>query len=149
MRIFNSTFTYFVLCLIFLVSCNKSGNNTIEGNIGFPSDYVPEVRVFLKNVETGQAVEQIVSGSFEGESTYLFTNIPDGKYIIYAIPTTDDGDKTIGGYTHAVPCGLGTDCTNHEYIHLEVKNDIHLKDINIYDWFTGTKAEKRLKEHSV
>lgn len=129
------------LLLLFTVSCSKK--NIIEGSIGYPSDYVPQVEVFLENVVTGSQLKQLVEASFDGESTYCFHDVPDGKYIIFAIPTEPDIETLVGGYTNAVPCGLTIDCDDHTYIELDVKKGKHLQGINIYDWYTDAVVVKQ------
>lgn len=142
------TYAYFLLTLLMLTTaCSKT--NTIEGNIGYPSDYVPEMDVYLENVESGDLYVQTIAGSMDGESKYIFENIPDGEYIAYAVPIEEGVGSFIGGYTHAVPCGLSTECTNHEYISLEVKDGTHLTDINIYDWYMGDEALKRIEKYYI
>lgn len=129
------------LLFIFIVSCSKK--NIIEGNIGYPSDYVPQVEVFLENVTTGSQIKQLVEASYEGESAYCFRDVPDGKYIIFAIPTESEIETLVGGYTKAVPCGLTVDCDDHEYIELDVKGGKHLQGINIYDWYSDAVVVKQ------
>lgn len=126
---------------IFIVSCSKK--NIIGGNIGYPSDYVPQVEVYLENVETGSQTRLIVEASFDGESAYCFNDVPDGKYIVYAIPTEPEVEMLVGGYTHAVPCGLTVDCNDHGYIELDVKGGQLLSDVNIYDWYTDDAIIKK------
>lgn len=147
MKKISRIYIFFIFALSF-TACN-SEKNTIEGNIGYPSDYVPEVVVYLEDVDSGDFFKQTIDFSLDGESKYIFQDIPNGKYIIYAIPTEQDTEMLIGGYTHAVPCGLTAECINHDYLHLEVKNGTHLQNINIYDWFAGGVAiDRMLKEHS-
>ncbi|MFV0417808.1 MAG: hypothetical protein ACK5KT_03600 [Dysgonomonas sp.] len=129
------------LLFIIIVSCGKK--NVIEGNIGYPSDYVPQVEVFLENVITGSQMKQLVEASYDGESAYCFSDVPDGKYIVFAIPTEADIESLVGGYTKAVPCGLTVDCDNHDYIELDVKEGKHLRGINIYDWYTDAIVIKQ------
>lgn len=134
--------SFIVLSLFFFtVSC--SHKNIVEGYIGYPSDYVPQMEVYLENVETGAQLKMMVETSFDGESAYCFQDVPDGKYIIFAIPTDPDIETLVGGYTNAVPCGLTVDCDDHGYIELDVKNGTHLKDINIYDWYTDDVVVKQ------
>lgn len=145
----NKSFYYFFLIFLlslFSVSCSKK--NIIEGNIGYPSDYVPQVEVFLENVATGSQIIQLVEASYERESAYCFRDVPDGKYIIFAIPTEAEIETLVGGYTNAVPCGLTVDCDDHTYIQLDVKEGKYLSGINIYDWNTDAVVIKQ-KQHYI
>lgn len=130
----------YILLGLFLLLASCSSKNIIEGHIGYPSDYVPEVEVYLENIESGVVYKQTIASSFEGESKYIFEDIPDGKYIAYAVPTEEDLEGFIGGYTYAVTCGLKVECVDHDYIHLDVEDGAHLTNINIYDWYMGDDA---------
>lgn len=135
------------LFFVFAVSCNNK--NIVEGNIGYPSDYVPEVEVVLENVADRSQLRLLVEASYDGESSYSFRDVPDGKYIVFAIPTESDIDMLVGGYTNAVPCGLSVDCTDHGFIELDVKGGISLKDVNIYDWYTDDVVIKENREFTL
>lgn len=148
MKITKATYAYLLLILLALfTSCNKA--NTIEGHIGYPSDYVPEMDVYLENIESGDLYVQTIAGSMDGESKFIFENIPDGEYIAYAVPLEEGLDSFMGGYTHAVPCGLSAECTNHDYIPLNVEDGTHLTNINIYDWYMGEDALKRIEKYYI
>lgn len=145
MRIIKTTYAY-LLFAILISSTACSETNTIEGSIGYPSDYVPEMEVYLEHLESGEVYIQTVPSTMDGKSRYVFENIPDGEYIAYAVPTEEGLDTFIGGYTYAVTCGLSIDCVNHDYIPFKVENGTHLTDINIYDWYMGDDALKRIEK---
>jgi len=145
----NRSLKYLIIisCLfVFIVSC--SNKNIVEGYIGYPSDYVPEMEVYLENIESGILFKQVVAVSFDGESRYSFNDVPDGKYIAYAVPTEEGMEVFIGGSTNAVLCGLKAECVDHDYIYLDERKGAHLKNINIYDWYMGD-AIKQQKQYYI
>ncbi|MEO9257987.1 MAG: hypothetical protein ABI207_06370 [Crocinitomicaceae bacterium] len=112
---------------------------TVKGKLCFPSYYIPEMTVYLKNVQSNEILKLKIK---EDERSFKFKNVPKGKYVAYAytldeIITDKNGNTTKGkgGYTQLVPCGLSVECKDHSLIQFEVISNKKTKGIDICDWY--------------
>ena len=137
---------YLLTCFHFIVlilSCSSCQNEnvTVVGKLCYPSDYIPAMTVYLKNIESGKEIKQSTS---ENQSYFRFENISLGKYNAYAY-TVDEtitdtaGRKSMGsgGYTKAVLCGLTIHCNDHTLITFEVNQSSQKDTIAICDWYNA------------
>lgn len=140
----------FLLYLLFiLISANNSysiGQGTVEGTLCFPSYYIPEMIIYLRNIESNQITKLQTQ---KNQQKFKFKNVPIGKYVIYActldaIVTDESGNysKGHGGYTQMVPCGLTIQCEDHSLIEFEVDTNNKLKGISICDWYGAILPEE-------
>lgn len=106
-------------------------SGTVICNLCYPSDagWVPALKVFLKNVETGDERSLITK---DGEEMCEFENVPDGKYVAYAY---NEEYAIGGGFTPAVACGLEVTCTDHKLINFNVEKGGTSESIKICDWY--------------
>src|SRR3970040_737006 len=112
-------FILLFLLAILLASCSST-SGTVKGTVCYPSEYIPAMIVYLKNKETSKIYSLDIE---ENQKSFTFKKIPAGNYIAFAYTVqedlTDAKDKsmiTSGGYTHAVPCGLTLECTDHSLL---------------------------------
>jgi hypothetical protein len=92
----------------------------VIGRLCYPSDYLPKMTVYLKEVNTKKTYTLTTK---EDQEFFRFIDIPYGKYIAYAYSienvVTDEYGlkvKSSAGFTKAVPCGLTVECVDHTLI---------------------------------
>lgn len=90
----------------------KSGTGSISGELGYPSEYIPPLRVIAFDVysEDYYYVDTLLN-----QGTYEITDLPAGTYHVLAY-VRDEGPGIGAGYSQAVPCGLTVDCNDHSLI---------------------------------
>lgn len=131
------------LIFVFLSFSTCSINQgTVNGKLCFPSYYIPEMTVYLKNVKSNKVTKLEIQ---EEQNEFVFKNVLSGKYVAYAytlfeIMSDESGKngKGSGGYTQMVTCGLSIDCIDHSLIEFEVKPNQTIKGIEICDWYGAT-----------
>jgi hypothetical protein len=103
---------------------------TIEGHVCYPSEYIPEMTVYLHNLVTQTAVEVPIplnGGNFSQP-------VPPGEYVAYSwLPDFSGG----GSYSQAVPCGLSVNCNDHSLIEFVVSPGATVSGVEICDWYGG------------
>lgn len=67
-----------------ILSCNffNDEGGTVEVNLTYPSEYLPEMDIYLLNIETKEIISK---RSIENISPVTFKNVPTGTYVVYAI----------------------------------------------------------------
>ncbi len=101
----------------------------ITGSLSYPSEGIPPLKVVAFDAGSGDPVATVETES--GQSTYSLS-VPMGAY--YIVAYTLDG-QLAGGYTLAVLCGLGVECTDHMLIPVGVAPGIAPEDIDPADWY--------------
>jgi hypothetical protein len=101
----------------------------ITGNLSYPSEGIPPLRVVAFDIETQEPVASVETQA--DQSTYSLP-VPIGVYNVVAY--TLDG-RLAGGYTMAVLCGLSAECTDHSLIPVPAANGIAMGDIDPADWY--------------
>jgi len=89
---------------------------TISGKLGYPSEFIPTMRVVAFNLETN-AYYYVDTETNQG--TYQIENLPQGTYHVVAY-VQDMGMDFPGAYTEFVVCGLTADCQDHQLVDVEV-----------------------------
>jgi hypothetical protein len=126
-------------CLLFLVlvSCNTSvkdkNNVNVIVQLSFPSESIPPLNVYLKDVNTNKVY---LYKNYDGSSLINFKDIPNGEYIAFAY-TKDyiiGTSKAKGGYTCAVDCGLTVDCKDISIKKINISNEFN-DTLKIFDWY--------------
>lgn len=106
---------------------------TIEGQICFPSNYIPEMVLYLENVNTQETTLMPISEN----QTDFSAPVPPGIYVAYAwLPDLSRG----GTYSQAVPCGLSVECKDHSLIEFEVTTGEITPGIKVCDWY-GSQSD--------
>lgn len=101
----------------------------IEGGIGYPGD-IPAMTVYFYDIIDSD--KRFVLQTEAGWDTYR-NELPVGQYYVFARPTGESG-QIGGGYTQAVLCGLGTNCTDHRLIIVTISEGKATTGIDILDW---------------
>ena len=103
---------------------------TVEGGICFPSEFIPEMTAFFRNIDTGRTFELAIA---ENQSSYGI-ELPAGQYIAFAY--LDNQDNAFGGqYSAFVTCGLSVECVDHSPQPFEVEAGEKTAEINLCDWY--------------
>ena len=102
---------------------------SISGQLSYPSEFIPPLRVVAFNIQTGQFY---YVDTVNNQGAYTITNLPAGIYHVVAYM---QGNNYGGGYTHAVPCGLSVACTDHNLIDIHLNPGDNLTGINPGDWY--------------
>jgi hypothetical protein len=108
-----------------------AGTGVLYGTLCYPSEFVPAMRVYVENVGTGA----IAAFSTERNQPVFAVELPPGSYVAYAHPT--EPSPVGGAYTHAVPCGLRVECTDHRLLPFEVRAGEVSEKVQICDWYAA------------
>lgn len=112
-----------------------SESGSISGTIIYPATPYPAMRVVAFNQETATwyAVE-----TKAGQMTYKLDNVPVGRYVVVAYILPGAGKTQLdfsGGYSQAVICGLGDECTDHSPVIVAVLTNQETVNVNPGDWY--------------
>ncbi len=107
---------------------------SIRGNLSYPSQFIPPLRVVAIQLATQEAY---FVDTVENQTSYQIDNLPPGQY--HVIAYTKDG-LLAGGYTQMVPCGLSAECTDHSLIPVAVQPGQVTADIDPADWYAPVDA---------
>ncbi len=114
-----------------VVSSVQAGG--VEGRLGYPADSLPAMRIVAFQVATGQyySVDTVA-----GQSTYRLDGLAEGKYNVLAYTLGSDSFPVglAGGYTQAVMCGMGPECTDHGLVDVIVFDGEITPGVDILDW---------------
>jgi hypothetical protein len=108
---------------------NSPLNAAIVGELSYPSDHIPPLRVYAFDAATLDPVSSVDIALNQG--TYEL-QVPAGTY--YIVAYTMDGGFS-GGYSQMVPCGLNASCTDHSLIEVTVSAGGTAGGINPGDWY--------------
>jgi hypothetical protein len=112
-----------------LPTVTESATGMIAGNLSYPSEWIPPLRVVAFDSAT-MAVEAFVDTQ-ENDSFYTIS-LPVGTY--YVVAYTMDGGLG-AGYSQAVLCGLTVACTDHSLVAVQVLANMSIPDIDPGDWY--------------
>ena len=105
-----------------------TGDGTVNGDICYPSEFIPPMLAFFENVNTGELFDLPIA---ENQSTYAI-QLPQGSYNAYAWLY----DFSYGGsYSQSVICGLDVSCTDHSLVDFQVTSNTNTNDVDICDWY--------------
>jgi len=106
---------------------------TITGKLCYPSEYIPEMTIYARNVKTGKTLSTHVK---EGTAVYK-VSVPPGRYFVFVWTRTEKTLGRIGGlYSRAVPCGLNVSCADHRPIPVEVEPGRTVTHIDPCDFYS-------------
>lgn len=92
------------------------GMGGITGNLGFPSEYIPPLRVVAFDIFSP---EYYYVDTQRNQDFYEITGLPPGTYHVVAY-VREDGPDLAGGYSNFVICGMTVDCTDHDLVNVKV-----------------------------
>lgn len=111
-----------------------TGNGGLGGQIGYPADAIPAMRIVAFRVD--RLSEHYTILTVQGQSEYSLS-LPPGMYYVAAYTLGGGGFPAglSGAYTQAVVCGMGPACTDHALAPVQVSSMVVLVgDANIFDW---------------
>lgn len=115
-----------------LPSATEPGS--ISGSLNYPSESLPAMYVTAFQVGTS-AYKYVITNA--GQPTYQIDGLAPGTYhiVAYTVGSQSFPAGLAGGYTQAVPCGLGANCTDHTLIDILVAAGQAVAGINPADWY--------------
>ncbi len=107
---------------------------SISGRLSYPADSLPSMYVTAYRVGS-QEYKYVITNP--GQDTYLIDGLAPGMYNVIAYTVGGGGFPAglAGGYTEAVLCGLGANCTDHSLIAVSVEAGSTQTGIIPRDWF--------------
>ncbi|NOY99674.1 MAG: carboxypeptidase regulatory-like domain-containing protein [Chloroflexi bacterium] len=107
---------------------------SIAGDLSYPSEVIPPLRVAAFNVDTGQ-VYYVDTVMYQGD--YQIDNLPPGTYHVVAYVSSGTGFPAGlgGGYSQMVPCGLAYGCDDHSLLDVVVTAGQVTSNIDPGDWY--------------
>lgn len=103
-------------------------NGTINGTVCFPSEFIPEMIVYLQETTTNNTTNVQIA---ENQNNFS-QQVPAGTYVAYAWLQ----DFSVGGsYSQMVPCGLSVNCIDHSLIQFVVSASQTVSGIAVCDWY--------------
>jgi hypothetical protein len=105
----------------------KPGLGTVNGKICYPSEGIPAMTAYFRELTTNLVTEMPIA---DNQETYTIQLNPGMYYAFAWMPASQVG----GMYTKAVPCGLTIACTDHDPIVFELNAGETVTGIDICDW---------------
>jgi hypothetical protein len=117
------------------------GNGVVNGEVCYPSRFIPEMTVYFENVDNGSVTSEKIT---QNQKTFSAPLLP-GTYIAFAYPDAM-GEAPVGGaYTEMVACGMTSDCTDHDMRPFVIKSGEANNKVAICDWYAQEKVPSRPK----
>jgi hypothetical protein len=126
----------------------ESQYGKITGNLSYPSEFIPAMRVAAFSLTNGKAY---FLDTANGQGVYSI-NVPPGTYYVVSylyqgVPGntgqvdsyTLGGGPFAGGYTNMVPCGLAAGCDDHALLAVVVEAG-QTVTVNPGDWYAPEGA---------
>ncbi len=113
-------------------TANATG--AISGHLRYPADSLPAMYVTAYGIGS-QRYQYVVTAP--GQDAYEIDGLAPGKYQVIAYTVGGAGFPAglAGGYSQAVMCGLGTNCTDHSLIDVVVEAGQTETEVNPGDWY--------------
>ena len=106
----------------------------IAGQLRYPADNLPAMYVTAYQVGS-QKYQFVITNP--GQGSYEIDGLAPGTYHVIAYTVGGGGFPVglAGGYTQAVPCGLGMNCTDHSLIDVQVEAGQTAVGVVPDDWY--------------
>ena len=109
----------------------KADTGSITGDLGYPSEYIPPMRVIAFDVLTAG---YYYVDTQRNQGTYQLNDVPAGNYFVLAF-IREEGPDISGGYSYFVTCGMSVDCHDHSLIDVKVYPGEVTENINPIDFY--------------
>lgn len=109
-------------------------NGFIKGALGYPSEYIPAMKVYAQNLNTG--ITYSVATSINQLQYQL--EVPAGSYYVYAMVVDAEGtsfENYRAYYSEFVTCGMSVDCDSHDPLTVTVTAGESETNIDPIDWY--------------
>lgn len=103
----------------------------ISGRLGYPSSFIPPLRVVAFNLDTGEYFDVDTEVN---QSHYEITGLPPGTYHVVAY-VQEMGPDIAGGYSEFVLCGLSVDCQDHQLVDVIILAGQVVEDVDPVDFY--------------
>lgn len=117
---------------------------SISGNLSYPGEFIPPMRVVAFRLENGQpSGEFVFVETAQNQAGFQLDHLAPGQYwvVAYTIPEGEGIPQGLaGGYTQAVPCGLSVECGDHSLLAADVQSGQTTADVNPADWYAPEGA---------
>jgi hypothetical protein len=116
----------------------SAGTGSISGNLSFPGESIPPLRIVAFRVQDGKATgeyDQVVTA--QDTALFQISGLTPGQYwiVAYLVKNTGSAPGLAGGYTQAVLCGLSVVCKDHSLILVDVRPGLDVQEIDPGDWY--------------
>jgi hypothetical protein len=109
---------------------------TLSGRVANPlTDGVFSILVVAFDTSKMPVIGDWYYQKLEPNQEYYSIGAPAGMYYVVAYILNENSTlATVGGYTAAIPCGLGTNCTDHRLVAVPVESGRETPNINPDDF---------------
>jgi len=105
----------------------------INGHLGFPSEFIPPLKVCAENVLSGVP---ICIETAENQTEYSIEVEPAGYYVYSEVLTGDGGYEGYRAYySDFITCGETFECTSHNPVVVNVNIGETVNNIDPKDWY--------------
>ena len=112
----------------------NDGTASISGNhLTFAGSQMPPLHIYA--IRTDVPGSYCMASTLANQRSYSIAGLSVGTYVVIAYRA--DGKRASGGYTQAVPCGLGASCGDHTLIPITLHDGQAATDVNPNDWNAG------------
>lgn len=107
------------------------GVGGIRGNLGYPSEYIPPMRVVAFDVFSQ---DYYYIDTQRNQVSYEMTGLPPSIYHVVAF-VREEGPGLAGGYSYFVTCGMTTNCEDHSLIDVNVSAGESTEGVDPVDFY--------------
>lgn len=107
---------------------------SISGNLGYPSEFIPPLRVVAFRVGSDQ---YFTVDTPLNQASYQISNLPAGTYHVVGYvhdPSGQFPSGLSGAYTVAIACGLTVECTDHSLVDVVLNVGQAYTEAHVQDW---------------
>lgn len=109
----------------------KGDTGTISGSLGYPSEFIPPLRVVAFNMFSKN---YYYVDTQRNQAEYQISELPEGTYQVVAF-VREEGPDFAGGYSHFVTCGMMASCNNHQLVEVNVYAGTVVEDVDPVDFY--------------
>jgi len=134
-----------------VTTAQATSTKTISGSLGYPSSFVPGLKICLYEYTGPGMVEgpKYCTETKDNDMSYqMIGTILPAKYVVFAwVQDADVGADLAGSYTPAVACGLSVECKDHTPTVLDLSAKNSITGVDIRDWYAdiGTFPKKPIE----
>jgi hypothetical protein len=107
---------------------------SIDGTIGFPSEYVPAMQVYARDVDTSH----LASLATRQDQIHFRFELPVGRYVFFAVPDEPGAPEIYGAHTSYSDCLLRDpkgECSDHTLAIVALSAGRRAVNVKLDDWF--------------
>jgi hypothetical protein len=113
----------------------------ITGELAYPSDFIPAMKVFAVSTSDSSKWYRVDTELSRTSLSYTLTNVPAGTYRVYAYTSNSTPPNfAAGSYTEYVRCGMQPPCSDHTVIVITVTAGHTTEGVHLRDWYAPQGA---------